>query len=419
MLLACDDDPAATHGGGSEIPNVAPPPPGKSAFDSERTWQLLGGKGVRGSWDAGVLRSRQIRSMALFKSDLYVGLGDAEAEPDYAQVWQFDGRSWHQVGGNGLNGSWSNKRIVGALVTDGTFLYAGLGVYPGDAEVWRYDGASWTQIGGDGLNGAWDDTHDVVWTLAFYRDELYAGLFTEKLGEQRPVLYRLRDSTWEYLAGDENPVQDPRGGWAKNDGIIMVYRLFADAMHRYLYIGLAGRDYTPEGAAVTNPGEVWRWDGESFEKIGGDGLNNSWDYEDTFFQEGLIEWNDRLLASLQLHWYQGRSAIWEWNGTSWRPFTDGHPEWTTIQNLNLFAIYNARLYVGAGLPSGRAATVWELQPDNSWRKVGGDGVLGSSWDRTVNPTLTQWVYTMVPYRGHLVIGLASAETPGGAEVWIY
>lgn len=417
LSIACDGRPTSPT---DEIHEVPPLPATTSAFSSGRTWQLLGGKGVRGSWDSVSAEALQVRCMALYQGDLVVGLGDSDEFPELGQVWRFDGRRWTMIGGKGVNASWS-KRMVGSLVADGNKLYAGLGSNPGDAEVWEFDGSTWRQIGGDGIAGSWDDAHDLVWTMTMFRSQLYAGLFTEKSGEQRPVLYRYDGATWEYLAGDENPVTSPRGGWMKNDGIMMVYRLNPGAGEAYLYIGLAGRDTNNVGAPRPGPAQVWRFDGTSFEKIGGNGMNGSWNYDRSFFLEDVREFGLTLLVSLQLYWESpSRSAIWRWNGTSWSPFASRPDAWLDIQNFNVMHTYNGRLYVGAGLPTGNPASVWELQPDHmTWQQVGGAGLFGSTWHREITPTTTQWVYPLMTYRGHLVLGLASAETPGGAQVWIY
>jgi hypothetical protein len=84
--------------------------------------------------------------------------------------------------------------------------------------------------------------------------------------------------------------------------------------------------------------------------------------------------------------------------------------------FNHMILLHDRLVLGAGLPTGVPASIWELQP-SGWRKVGGGG--GSSWSEGLTVSTTQWVYTLQEYRGHLVVGLATAETPGGAQVWIH
>lgn len=416
---ACEGSTEPPPGDGDPIDVIPPGTAATSAFPG-RQWTLLGGGGVRGSWDATVAEAMQVRAGAIYDEDLVIGLGDAASAPELGQVWRFNGSRWSMIAGKGVNGSWSAKRLVGALAADGTILYAGLGSEPGDAEVWSFNGSTWTQIGGDGIRGSWDSSHDVVWSLAMWKGKLYAGLFTEKSGEQRPVLYRYDGKEWEYLAGDENPVTSPWGGWKKNDGIIMVYRIYPDVSGTFLYIGLAGRDQTNDGEPRTNPAEVWRFDGTTFTKIGGDGVHCSWNYENSMYLEDVREFGTTLLASLHLVWDSpSRSPLWKWNGQSWSPFSQIPASWQAIQNINVMHTYNGRLYVGAGLPSGNPASLWELQPNLSWHQVGGAGLYGSTWHLEIGPNTTQWVYPLMTYRGHLVVGLATAETPGGAQVWIY
>ncbi len=174
---------------------------------------------------------------------------------------------------------------VDSLAADDRYLYVGTGLHLGMAQVWRFDGTQWQKIGGDNLNGGWGSDMDSVWHLTFHRGELFAGLVGEDSGEQRALLYRFDGVHWELVTGDSGE----RGGWAKNTGYTMAYVSVSDGQR--LYTGLAGRG---DGAA-----DVWRFDGSSFQQIGGDGLNGSWSNPDARFVEDAIVWNGELYVSLQ------------------------------------------------------------------------------------------------------------------------
>ena len=58
-------------------------------------------------------------------------------------------------------------------------IVAGLGTGTDDAEVWQYNGSTWSQIGGDDVNGSWTaGTYEEVKVMSVYDGELYVGIGT-------------------------------------------------------------------------------------------------------------------------------------------------------------------------------------------------------------------------------------------------
>ena len=75
------------------------------------------------------------------------------------EIANTSGNSWTRQAGNDEKNSWDldGKTIVRSVITNGTDVYAGLGLGTGDAEVWKWTGSAWSQIGGDAKNGSWAD----------------------------------------------------------------------------------------------------------------------------------------------------------------------------------------------------------------------------------------------------------------------
>lgn len=379
---------------------------------TDTRWNLVGGLGVNSSWDGVLLDANQIRSLVVYENKIYAGI-ISELHHN-ASVWEFDGMSWRQVAGDTLYGSWSagTKRGVYALAADNDYLYAGLGDFPGDAEVWRYDGSSWVQIGGDGVLSSWpESTHDAVWSLGVHQGSVYAGLMTERSGTNQALLYRFDGNSWAFMTGANGEL----GGWQASDDYIMTYVLVSDG--QYLFVGLAGR--------ATGTAEVWRFDGSLFSKIGGDGVNQSWSDGNIKYVEDLIVYNGRLHAGLQRP--QGtpanQSSVWEYDGSNWRALGSTVPtDWADLIIFNKLLPYRNKLYVAAG-GANYAASVWELQSDESWRKVAGGGLDGSVWHLPISSDDAGghplWTYSMIEYQGRLLVGMASSAVAGRGQVWQY
>lgn len=155
---------------------------------SGTTWTKVGGDAINSSWaDA---RYEEASNLVVWNDKLVASLGSTgSGTPNNdAEVWACTGcdggsPSWSHIGGDS-NGS-DNKgwldannydRATSLAVYNGD-LYVGLGLTAGDGEVWRYNGTTWTQIAGDGLNSSWpDNTIEDITGMVVHRGKLYVGM---------------------------------------------------------------------------------------------------------------------------------------------------------------------------------------------------------------------------------------------------
>ena len=405
---------------------------------SGTTWTQIGGDAVNSSWAAATFET--VISMRYLGTKLYAGLGTTAGD---AEVWEYNGTAWTKVGGDTVNSSWDSVSYEGvySFTDDGTNLYAGLGATAGDNEVWKYSGGSWTKIGGDAVNSGFTNTHTIVQSLAYGGGQLYAGLQAASVNAE---VWAFNGTTWsltgggyvnkswgffnlqnvetmtvsgDYLyAGTGNTVAGNAQVWRFDGNTWQIVggqginsswaaKTYEDviSMVSYkgnLYIGLG---------TTANDAEVWKWDGNNWSQVGGDTLNTSWG---AGFEEvsSMAVYNGNLYAGL------GASAndaeVWKYNGTSWSKVGGDsiNSGWTTnYERVASMAVYDGNLYAGLGA-STNDAEVWKYN-GTSWSKIGGDGLNGS-----FNTNYEQ-VESMVPYDGKLYVGTGNGT--GDAEIWQY
>jgi len=416
---------------------------GISANDAEvwkwdgSTWAKIGGDSLNNGWTTNY---ETVRSLKHFGGNLYAGLGDSAND---AEVWKWDGSSWSKIGGDAVNGSWSsNYEQIGGFAWDGSNLYTGLGTTDGDGEVYKWNGSSWSKIGGDAVNGSWvanqgdtvnallfdsgklfAATYDsagegMVWTyngtswteiagtyinnswgyygvsavqvMQYAGDYLYAGLGNTN---GSALCWRFDGNSWELIGG-----QGINNSWAPNtyEAVISMASFKGN-----LYVGLG---------SSANDAEVWKWDGNTWSKVGGDSLNNGWaaNYEEV---DSMAATSDYLYAGLGTSTADGE--VWRFDGTNWSKIGGDsiNNGWTNYaDSINSMAIYNHKLYAGLGRSTGEAE-IWEWN-GSSWSKVGGDGV-GNSW----NTTTYQEVDALMPYNGKLFAGIGNIAGSGTLWEW--
>ncbi len=362
----------------------------RCSLSSCTDWDKIGGDAVNSSWALSTYE--YVSSLSVMGANLYAGLGSGANE---AEVWRWNGSTWTQVGGDSLNSGWTtNFETVWSMVNNGTFLFAALGDSITDAEVWRYNGTAWTKVGGDGLNTSWNTNYEQAFSLTLVGTTLYAGIGNSANDAE---VWRCTNCTtlpsWGQIGGDSL-----NSGWTTNYEI--VYQLTNDGTN--VYAGLGNSD---------GDGEVYRWNGTAWTKIGGDAVNSSWASAEGDIVHGLSMVGSTLFAGVSDA--GGNAYAWTYNGSSWTRMGGGgiNNSWGffNLQSVETMTVSNGYLYAGTGLTVAGNALVWRFD-GSTWNMVGGNG-LNSSWGVNTYES----VLSMVHYAGNLYVGLGTGAND--AEVW--
>ena len=423
---------------------------GSSANDAEvwrwngSAWSKIGGDSINSGWTTNY---ETVNSLRYFGGSLYAGIGDSTND---AEVWQWNGSAWSKIGGDGVNSSWnSSYEQVASFAFDGTNLYAGLGTGNGDGEVWQWNGSAWSKIGGDGLDNSWvTNQGDTVNTLLFDSGVLYSGSYDSG---GAGLAYTWNGTTWTQIGGDY--VNKSWGFFGFSAAQVM------QAHNDYLYVGMGnttgsavvfrfdGSTWTAIGGQGINnswepnkyeyvysmgsyenklyvglgntanstdqDGEIWEWDGSTWTKVAGNGINGSWSGVNNYGEvDSLASYDGYLYAGLGQGSNNGE--VWRYNGSTWTQIGGDslNGGWTNYaENVYSLAVYDGKLVAGLGR-SGNDSEVWEWN-GSTWTKIGGDDV-NSSWGTGIVP---ESVESLIPYNGKLYAGLGNST--GDASLWEY
>jgi hypothetical protein len=356
---------------------------------SANTWTQEAGNDIQASWDLN--GNPNIESQNVIGTNLYIGTGNGTGD---AEVWMWNGTTWSQIGGDGLNNCWPTNTYesVLSMANDGSNLYVGLGLTAGDAEVWMWNGTTWTKIGGDALNSSWAiSTFEGVYTLRYVGSTLYAGLGASANDAE---VWSWNGASWTKIGGDSL-----NSGWTTNYEV--VYSLTDDGTNIYAGLGLTAGD-----------AEVWRWNGATWTKIGGDTLNSSWDATIEYVLSMTFV-GGNLYAGLGTT--AGDADIWRWNGATWTQIGGDavNSSWAASTYEGAYSMTNdgSNVYVGLGATAGDNE-VWQWN-GATWTKIGGDA-LNSSF------TNTHVIVNHLTYANStLYVGLNSASATASGQVWTY
>ncbi len=302
-------------------------------------WTLIAGQGKNSSWNWNNFGT--VASLQPFKGKLYAGLGDGT---DDAKVWEWNGSTWTQIGGDGEASSWSNTQTnetVRAMAANNNYLFVGLGDGSADADVWQWNSTTWAQIGGDSLNSGWTTANEQVLSMTIFNGNLIVGLGNSASDAD---VWSWNGSAWTQIGGDT--ANNWNTGYEKVDSLA-VY-------NNKLYAGIG---------VTTAEDEVWEWSGsgDTWTKIGGDGINSSW--ADNVHEEvaSLVVYNGKLYAGLGNGADDGE--VWSWNGATWSKvggdgYNSSWPDTPSIDKAMNMAVYKGKLYTGLGASANRDAQVW-------------------------------------------------------------
>ncbi|MEO6761561.1 MAG: LamG-like jellyroll fold domain-containing protein [Candidatus Saccharimonadales bacterium] len=301
------------------------------------TWKLIGGQGVNNSWAPNTYE--QVMSMASYNGHLIVGLGTGMGD---GEVWEWNGTSWSQIGGDSLNGGWTTTiEEVDSMAAYGGYLYAGLGSGNGDGQVWRYDGISWTKIGGTNLNSGWGTTYYNVYSLAVYNGNLVAGL-GRITGEGE--VWSWNGTSWSQIGGDGISSSWGTTTYQSVESLIIY--------NGDLYAGTGN---------TTGAGALWRYNGTSWAEIGGDDINGSWTSGTYEKVKTLAVYNGDLYAGLGNS--AGDGEAWKYDGSSWLKVGGNglNSGWSSgVEEVESFSAYKGKFYAGTGLSTNADDLVWVM-----------------------------------------------------------
>lgn len=386
------------------------------------TWEKIGGDGVGSpaSWTLAANIER-VYSIAYDANYIYVGLGQTAGTD--SQTWRCslpNCTNWTQIGGNGADGgysSWTSAQgfeVVTSLLSDGDYLYAGMGSGAGDAEIWRFNknteswgGAKWA---GDGTG--WGTGFDQVHAITSDGSNTYAALGN--------------------TAGENEVWQNNGSGWVQIGGLSATndFGTSHTNVKSLLYANgtlYAGLQHT----SSTLGGELWSYNGSIWTFEGGNYVNNSWGFTGLHSVESSVVVNDKLYVGTgyTTNSIHGNALVFEYNGNSWEMIGGQgvNSSWFRTspgpyETVNTMANLNGKLYVGLGSSTGDAEVWgWEIVSNNTWTQVGGENIYGA-WGAVSN------VHEMVTSMSvHLCSGSSTdyclfaglGNSSNDGEVWQY
>lgn len=302
----------------------------------------VGGMGINGSWDSTTMEHEYVHSMTSYNGKLYVGLGSSTND---AEVWSFDNvDTWELVGGDAVAGWGTGFEQVNALISYEDYLYAGLGTGAGDGEVWRYNETiGWECIANgnassEGASG-WTSALNSITAMTIYDGKLHVG--TGNGNDEADV--------WVYDGSSWSKLRDSTSFSAGYNDVESMAVYKGD-----LYVGF--------GAGISEA-DVWKYNGSDWAQIGGDGTGettNTYGWDSTYERvRSMVVYNGELYASLGDT--TGDGEVWKYNGTEWtRIGGDATKQgWNaTVEYVNDLHVYKGKLIAATGYSVNADAMVW-------------------------------------------------------------
>jgi hypothetical protein len=233
---------------------------------------------------------------------------------------------------------------------------------------------NWVQASASGFG---DPTNFLVSTLDRYDRRLYSGTWNS-LGAAQ--IWRSSDGvTWSQVPAP----------WPASNTFVFDAQVFGG----YLYAGL--------GNDMGHPGELWRTDGPSWNRITNDGFGDSNNHGInclTVFQNVLYAATVNEASGMEL-WRSASGDSGAWQQVN----VDGFGGAGTSQDV-VMDVYDGRLYVGLGRDG--LAELWRSSDGTTWQPVFQDG-LGDPDNSAVS--------AMAEFGGEFYIGQRNSVT--GGQVW--
>lgn len=409
--------------------------------EASDSWSQIAGPA---NFGAGIER---VQTMANYNGDLVVGLGNTAGTGDDSDVWRWNETSdtWAQLGGtNGtstVNSGWAdagNYEIVYSLVSDGTYLYAGLGNSADDGDVWRFNDTTdtWTQVGGTNgvstINGGWTDADNIeaVWSMAVSGTNLCAGIGSSSNGsgddDAEVWCVDLTDGTldWDQMGG--NGVNS--SAWTNALNYETVQSLAFVGTTLYAGLGNTADDGDVFSASFSgypaSTSTTWTQVGGT--NSGGTTVGSAWEnVEDILTTYAMYSDGSTLYVANQASAHG--AEVWSYNGSSWTfmggQFVNKSWGYYGMDAIKTLATGrgsdgNRKMYAGTGTISNTYpgdAMVFEYD-GSTWQIIGGQGV-NSSWAHSTYYTVNDLLYL----KGYLYAAIGASTVTGNdqGEVWRY
>jgi hypothetical protein len=262
-------------------------------------------------------------------------------------------------------------------------LYAAI-----SAGIWRLSEGRWSDITAPLI------VHAKAGPYAFASTSL--GLGVSFWGEPGVALYE--EAGWRRLP-------NPTGGWGA--GVRTVYCLAE--FRGQIYVGTGTGKLSGLGSSV------YRYDGQTWEKVGGGGVRGSWTAQGIPFVLSLRVFGNSLIATLSRphHTSAAASNVWAFDGAEWRPIGVGRTPDLMGRSLimNDALVYRRTLVVATGDSHMRRPRVWALDHEQRWHDTSGDALSDSSNTRPGG----LWIYSLATDNVSLYAGTAGYQ--GSAKVF--
>ena len=370
----------------------------------EGTWINLSRASLGWPEEIGI---RTLRGLEIFQGNVLVGprTDHGPCGERYPYVLSFDGDSWQIIAGSENSHPWADARIdrVNQIKVLNGRAYFALGAQfreTGAAAIAMFDGHSWYNIAhGDHLS-----RFSAVMTLASFGDDLVGGAIAP--GVRGPGVIAFSDNG----ARDISPSDFER---CNSSWIFDMIEFMGD-----LYVAtLDSNDFCIGG--------VWRFDGQNWSYVAGDGQLGSWSSPvstDGFIGvNSLVVDGNRLFASASSGTAASIFPAWRFNGHIWSAIS---PETAPVEMVdrsdvpagNFFDfidVIDGAVIVGGSYDFENGPPIW-IHEAGQWRKFDRSGI-----DRLVNENRsTVYFYDMDYHDGQIFAVLGSEET-GGGDVWRY
>lgn len=270
----------------------------------------------------------QVRSLAVYQGDLYVG-GQIETAggQEINHIMRWDGEQWNVLEAGGQVGVGSDISVSGGLsvwamavwqdklVVAGTFLTAG-GQEVNRIALW--DGTDWTPLtsvdaSGEEFIGIGSGANRVVYALLVRGDDLVVGGFFENAGhETANAIVKRVGSSWQPYVADDGQI-----------GIGDVRRVYA--LSEWQGDLIVGGSFRVLGQAPNNTtvNYITRWSGSDWETLSSGGEVGVGGPTTSTRVRVLHQHDDGLFVGGRFDTAGGHAAnhIARWDGEEWHPLT--------------------------------------------------------------------------------------------------